>query len=147
MFVPDFTGITLKLEQKEGVTRVLDPIRKRWIVLTPEEHVRQYLLHYLIHQLQYPQSLIAVEKTIKVGNLLKRFDLVVFDRNHRPWLLAECKAPEIDITERTLYQLLQYQQTIQSRYWLLTNGRQFYCADAHEPENIVWLNSLPIYGG
>lgn len=126
-------------------TTIFDPIRKKWLVLTPEEHVRQYMLQFMISLLQYPAALIAVEKTISVGAMKKRFDIVVYNRNHEPWLLAECKAPEVEITETTLHQLLNYQRTIRSDYWLLTNGHQTYCADARLVENICWLQSLPAY--
>jgi hypothetical protein len=124
---------------------VFDPVRKKWLVLTPEEHVRQHVLAYLVEVLHYPASLVAVEKTIKVGTLSKRFDIVVYGRNHQPWLLAECKAPEVMITEKTLHQLLNYQQAMQCRYWLLTNGHQSFCADAGNVTAITWLASLPAY--
>lgn len=142
----DFREIQLKLRQDAGKTQVFDPVRRKWLILTPEEHVRQYLLHYLIYNMQYPASLIAVEKTIKVGKLTKRFDLVVYDRNHLPWMLAECKSPEMPISETTLHQLLRYQGTIQCRYWLLTNGHETYCADAGNIAEIKWMDELPVYG-
>jgi hypothetical protein len=145
MIMLDFSNITLRLRKVENKTQVFDPIRKKWLVLTPEEHVRQYLLQYLIETLNYPTGLIAVEKKILVGTMAKRFDVVVYDRNHQPWLLAECKAPDIMITETTLHQLLQYQRTTQCRYWLLTNGHQTYCADACNLKQIKWLGHLPAY--
>ena len=141
----DFSKIQLKFRQTEGKTSVFDPVRKKWIILTPEEHVRQYLLQYLITNLHYPPALIAVEKSIAVGKLNKRFDVVVYGRTHKPWLLAECKAPEVPVSEHTLHQLLSYQGTVQCSYWLLTNGHQTYCADARNKDKIVWLNSLPAY--
>jgi hypothetical protein len=95
--------------------------------------------------MQYPASLIAVEKKIMVGAMGKRFDVVVYSREHKPWLLAECKAPEVAISESTLHQLLQYQRTVQCHYWLLTNGHQTFCADACDATNIKWLNELPAY--
>ncbi len=143
----DFSGAILKLRKEEGKTQVYDIVRRKWIVLTPEEHVRQYMLHYLINSLQYPASLIAVEKQVKLGNLSKRFDVVVYDRTHNPWLLAECKAPEIDIDSITLNQLLQYHNSLQCRYWLLCNGREIFCADAADATNIKWLEALPAYNG
>lgn len=78
--------------------------------------------------------------------MAKRFDLVVYDRAHKPWMLVECKAPEVPVTEVTLRQLLQYQQTIQCNYWLLTNGHQTFCANACDPMQIAWLQDLPAYG-
>lgn len=145
MIQVDFSTIQLQLRKEEDKTQVYDPLRKKWVILTPEEHVRQYLLQYLTGTLQYPPSLIAVEKQITLGNLNKRFDIVVYNREHRPWLLAECKAPEVMITEITLNQLLQYHNSLQCDYWVLANGHQLFCADAKDKNNIVWLSELPAY--
>lgn len=143
----DFSGIKLKLRQDEGKPYVWDPVRKIWVILTPEEHVRQYLLLYFIDVMQYPASLIAVEKKIQVGNLSKRFDIVVYNREHKPWLLAECKAPEIPLSEKTLHQLLGYHNTMQCRYWLVSNGHSAFCAEAADVHQIKWLTDLPGYDG
>ena len=141
----DLSKIQLKLRPAGDGTTVFDPIRKKWVVLTPEEHVRQYVIGYLTAIMQYPSSLIAVEKTVKVGPLSRRFDIVVYDRHHQPWMLVECKAPEVSLSESTLRQLLAYHSTVQCSYWLLTNGHQNFCADACDATNIKWLNSLPQY--
>lgn len=141
----NFSSLHLKLKQEDEKTLVFDPVRKRWIVLTPEEHVRQYLLQYLMLAMKYPIALIAVEKKILVGKVAKRFDVAVYDRNHQPWLLAECKEPEVSISETTLFQLLNYHRTVRCKYWLLTNGHQTYCADATDVNNIIWLEELPLY--
>jgi hypothetical protein len=145
MITPDFSNILLRLRKTDDKTTVFDPVRKKWLVLTPEEHVRQYMLHYLTGVIQYPASLVAVEKSIKVGNVNKRFDIVVYDRSHKPWMLVECKAPGVPVSEKTLQQLLNYQRTVQCNYWLLTNGHQTYCADACDVQHIKWLDSLPAY--
>jgi hypothetical protein len=141
----DFSGIELQLKSKDGKTLVFDPVRKAWFILTPEEHIRQHILLYLINVQHYPKGMIALEKTIKVGNMNKRFDIVVYNRDHQPWMLIECKAPEVEITEVTLHQLLNYQRTIQCRFWMLTNGHQSFCADANDIKNIRWLQILPSY--
>jgi hypothetical protein len=139
----DFGSLTLKLKSAEGVTKVFDPVRKSWMVLTPEEHVRQYFLVYLLAVKKYATAMLAVEKGIKVGTRLKRFDIVVYDRDHKPWMLVECKRPEVPIDEQALHQLLNYQQTMRCRYWVLTNGIDTYCADAADTDNIKWLTSMP----
>lgn len=141
----DFSGLHLRLKQEDNRTLVYDPVRKKWVMLTPEEHVRQYLLLYFLKHLQYPASLIAVEKKILVGKMNKRFDVIVFDRTHKPWLLAECKEPQIVLSENTLFQLLSYHHTLPCSYWLLTNGHQAFCADATNIRNIRWLENLPPY--
>jgi hypothetical protein len=99
----------------------------------------------MISVAHYPAALLAVEKAILVGSRTKRFDIVVYNREHKPWMLVECKAPEVPITEKTLEQLLNYQRSVQCSYWLLTNGHQTYCADACDVSNIKWLESLPVY--
>ena len=104
MITPDFTGIALKLKYEGATPFVFDPVRKNWFILTPEEHVRQYLLHYLTETMLYPLRMIAVEKKIMVGDMPKRFDIVIYDHEHKPWMLIECKSPEVNITEKTLHQ-------------------------------------------
>ena len=113
--------------------------------LTPEETVRQYMVQYMTDRMFYPLSLLAVEKSIKVGQMNKRFDIIVYNRDHKPWMLVECKAPEVPITEKTLHQLLNYQRTAQCHYWVLTNGHQTFCADARNTAHISWLAGLPLY--
>lgn len=141
----DLSSIPLKLKKENSKTFVFDEVRKKWLILTPEEHIRQLLLYYLIHTLSYPTALISVEKTIKVVGLNKRFDIVIYDRDHKPWMLVECKAPDVQITEQVLRQLLNYQSTIQSKYWVMSNGHQNYCADATDISKIKWLNDLPSF--
>ncbi|HTN45603.1 MAG TPA: type I restriction enzyme HsdR N-terminal domain-containing protein [Flavipsychrobacter sp.] len=142
----DFSEITLRLKQGQEKTNVYDIIRKKWLVLTPEEHVRQYLLHHLISKRKYPQALIAVERKIQAGERFKRFDIVVFSREHQPWMLVECKEPDVNISENTLFQLLNYQRVVQAQYWVLSNGHQTLCADARDISNIKWMEELPVYG-
>ena len=98
--------------------------RHRWVRLTPEEWVRQQLLHYLVEQLNYPASLIAVEQAIMVGEVHKRCDAVVYDRAMQPLVLIECKAEAVPITQRTLDQALTYNRKLQVPYLLLYNGKQ-----------------------
>lgn len=141
----DISGIQLPLKQQDGRTLVFDAVRKKWVVLTPEEHVRQYVIHYLVGQLQYPAALLSVEKSIMVGRRTKRFDIVVYGREHKPWMLVECKAPDVPVAEKTLYQLLNYHSVVQCPFWLLTNGHETYCADASDPTHIKWLESFPEY--
>ncbi len=141
----DLTGVELKLKQENNTTKVFDRFRKKWLVLTPEEHIRQVLAAHLIDTNGYPAGMMAVEKKIMVGNMPKRFDLVVFDREHKPWMLIECKAPEVAITEQTLHQLLNYHRSVPCRYWVLCNGHQTFCADAGNVEDVRWLSALPAY--
>ncbi len=145
MIILDFSAVSLKLKRADTGDRTLvyDPIRRKWLLLTPEEHVRQYVLEHLINKLAYPKGKMAVERKIMHGNMTKRFDIVVYGKSHEPSMLIECKSPEIPITEATLHQLLQYHKTIPCRYWVLTNGHQTFCADAGNILDIKWLSELP----
>jgi hypothetical protein len=133
------------LKTENGLRLIRDVVRKKWIQLTPEEHVRQALLHYFINRMHYPAALIAVEKQVKYGALNKRYDIVVYNRDHQPWLLAECKAPGMPVQQSTLHQLLQYHSSTPCPYWLLSNGVETWCADACDIHNISWMSSLPAF--
>lgn len=141
----DLISADLKLKQENGKTYVFDPVRKKWVVLTPEEHVRQCMLYYLANTLQYPVSLMAVEKKIMLQAIPRRFDIVIYNSDHMPWMLIECKEPGVPLSEKTLHQLLQYQRIVQCNYWVLTNGHQTFCADACNVHSINWMNKLPVY--
>jgi len=112
-----------KLQQVQGKDQIFDPFRKAWVILTPEEWVRQNILQYLVQTCNYPSSLIAVEKTIQLGELDKRFDIVVY-KNDKPWMIIECKEARVEIGDKTLQQILQYQQVLKAEYLIITNGYQ-----------------------
>lgn len=122
-----FPQYEFKIERQEGVNHIFDALRKKFVALTPEEHVRQTLLNYLIHDTNYPRSRIAVEMTIKYNTLVKRCDIVVFDKDGKPWLIAECKAPTVKITQKTFDQIARYNLTLKVNYLLVTNGLEVYC--------------------
>ena len=100
-------------------------IRKKWMVLTPEEWVRQNLLMFLIEVMRYPASLMAVEKQLLLGDLKKRFDLVIY-KNDLPFMLIECKEMNVPISQKTLDQLLRYNINLQAAYFIITNGTDCY---------------------
>lgn len=102
---------------------IWDAIRKRWILLTPEEWVRQNFVQYLIQVRKYPASLMAIEKEIRLGELKKRFDIVVF-KNMRPWLIVECKEPQVAINTAVLEQVARYNMKLSGSYLVITNGRE-----------------------
>ena len=101
---------------------IFDVIRKQWVMLTPEEWVRQNFLQYLLQIKKFPGSLIAVEKEIRLGELIKRCDIVIYDRNARPLLMTECKAMEIEINATAAEQILRYNISLPVRYLVITNG-------------------------
>ena len=132
-----------KIQKEAGKDCIFDPLRKTWVVLTPEEWVRQNFIQYLIQVKQYPASLIAIEKTIQLGELKKRFDIVVY-KNEAPWILIECKEANVSLTEKTLEQILQYQQVVEANYLVMTNGHTTYGAKI-ETGKLHYLQSLPDY--
>ena len=102
---------------------IFDTQRKVWLILTPEEWVRQNFIAALVKVLHYPTSLIAVEKEIILNGLKKRFDILVYNEDHHPWMLVECKAPEVELTEKVLRQVLIYNQSVPVPFFVITNGK------------------------
>ena len=131
-----------KTEEREGKTYVFDPLRKRMVLLTPEEEVRQKMLYLLVEHLKVPAGLIAVEYSVKVNGLDKRADAVVFGTEGCPLMIVECKAPSVDMTQTVLDQALRYHSALQPRYLLLSNGTVTYCFMT-EGQNLQPLDHLP----
>jgi len=111
-----------RLRQKESINEIFDSIRKKWLVLTPEEWVRQNIILYLLLQRSFPSSLISVEKEIRLAGLKKRYDIVVFNRQALPWMIIECKEMNTSLSEKTMEQILRYHISIPSKYLVITNG-------------------------
>jgi len=118
----DYPGQDFKTRKEAETDFIFDELRKRWVKLTPEEWVRQNFLRYLIQVKNYPQSLIAVEREIVLGEMKKRFDILVFDHGHKPWMMIECKAMSITLSEDVLAQVLRYSISIPAPYLVITNG-------------------------
>lgn len=112
-----------KLKKEGDATFIFDAIRKTWVILTEEEWVRQNFINYLITQLNYPATVIALEKEIKLNGLKKRFDILIYNQQHSPWMLIECKAPHINLTEDTLQQVLRYNISVPVKFIITTNGK------------------------
>jgi hypothetical protein len=105
---------------------IFDFIRKQWLQLNEEEWVRQNFVQFLVQEMKYPIELIAVEKEIQLGELKKRFDILVYGRDHKPWMLIECKAGEIRLDQKALYQVLHYNISMPANFLLITNGHFTY---------------------
>jgi hypothetical protein len=103
--------------------QIFDPFRKKWVALTPEEWVRQNVLQYLVQVCHYPSSLIAIEKSIQLGELTKRFDILIYKKD-KPWMIVECKEANVQITDKTIAQLYQYQQVLEAEFLFATNGHE-----------------------
>ncbi len=131
-----------KIKQENGKELIFDEFRKRWVVLTPEEWVRQNFLQYLTQVKKYPASLIAVEKEIKLGELKKRFDIVVYDADTKPWMIIECKEMNVALNKSVLDQGLRYNISLHVPYLVITNGS--YCMALQLKENLMQtINALP----
>ncbi len=139
---PDF-----KVMKEGDKTLIFDRFRKKYVVLTPEEWVRQNFLQYLVQVKQYPASLIAVEKEIYLGEMKKRFDIVVYSRDAKPWMLIECKEMNVPLGPQTLEQAVRYKMVIPADYLVITNGSHTYCC-TYRAETAGWhfLEALPGYG-
>ncbi len=127
-------------------SKVFDMVRRKYVSLTPEEWVRQHLLHYLVQDKVVPKSLIGIEKKILVNNIVKRTDLVVYSRDAKPLLIAECKAPSIKITQKTFDQAARYNLSLHVKYFVLTNGMVTYCCTLdHERKAYHFLPDIPLF--
>ncbi len=131
-------------KNKAGKTEIFDDIRKRFYILTPEEWVRQNFIRYLIHVKNFPASLMAVEKGLKLNGMQKRADIVQYNTHAHPVLIVECKAPEVKITQDTFDQIARYNMVMKVRYLIITNGLQHYaCRVDFENRQIDFLKDIP----
>jgi type I site-specific restriction endonuclease len=122
MFSVAYSQYDFKIKEVAAQPYIFDSIRKKWIVLTPEEWVRQNFIQYLIVEKNYPKNNIAVEKKIKTFETNSRFDIVVYDDQQKPLLIVECKNQKIPLDKAVVQQVLNYQSIIQSKYLIVTNG-------------------------
>ena len=118
----EFPKQGLKVQQRQGIDEIFDPVRKKWLLLSPEEWVRQNLIQFLLISKNYPLPLIAIEKEIKLGELRKRCDIVVYNRDMQPWMIIECKEMNVALSEKTLDQVLRYHISLPAKYLIISNG-------------------------
>ncbi|MFT4534565.1 MAG: hypothetical protein ACJA1A_002885 [Saprospiraceae bacterium] len=133
----------LKIKKEGNSIFIFDLIRKKYIVLQPEELVRQLLILHLI-KIGYPKEKIQVEKGLNVNGLRRRFDVVVFDQKFLPYLLVECKSHTVPISQDTFDQIANYNIELRAPYLLVTNGIQTFCSELNfENKNITNLSAIP----
>ena len=126
MIIIEYPAPVFQIKKLNGKDSIFDPLRKRWLILTPEEWVRQNIVQYLLQIKGYPSSLVAMEKMINVGELKKRFDILIYDTNHQPWMMIECKEPGVPLDEMVLHQLLRYHSSVPVSYLVISNGTTTY---------------------
>jgi hypothetical protein len=135
-----------KLSKSEGKIWIFDILRKKHLVLTPEEWVRQHFINHIITTLEYPRSLIKIEGGLAYNQLQKRTDIVVFDRDGKPWMVIECKAPAVELNQNTLHQASTYNATLRAKYLVVTNGLQhFYFETDWALNKVTQLEAMPVY--
>jgi hypothetical protein len=140
----NFPAYEFRFKNSENKVQIFDVIRKKFVVLQPEEWVRQHLVHYLISEKKYPSSLINVEKQLTVNGLKKRYDIVVFNSDGSIEILVECKAPKIAINQITFNQIAQYNMNLNANYLMVSNGLEhYYCKMDFEQEKYSFLKDIP----
>ena len=142
----NFPVYSYRFKNSENKVSIFDEIRKKFILLTPEEWVRQHVVQFLLQDKKYPKSYINVEKLIKINDLSKRYDGVVFQPNGDIFLLIECKASEVPISQQTFDQIARYNLVLKAKYLMVTNGlNHYFCQMDFENEKYVFLKELPEY--
>ena len=132
-----------RIKKEENKDFIFDTLRKKWLLLTPEEWVRQNFVQYLIKIRNYPSALIALEKEIWLGELKKRFDVLIYNKDHKPWMMIECKGGEIKLNDSVLQQVLRYNISVPVDFIVITNGNFTY-GWQRTGGDLKLMNELPI---
>ena len=136
-----YPGHPFRIKEEGEKTFIFDEVRRKWVRLTPEEWVRQNFMQYLMRVLHYPATLIAVEKAIRLGELTKRCDIVVY-KHHRPWMIVECKEPEVALGEQVVDQVFRYNIPLDVEVLVVTNGAETYAVQLANG-TLAQLQQLP----
>jgi hypothetical protein len=140
----NFPAYSFRFKNSENKVSIFDEIRKKFMVLTPEEWVRQHTVQFLLQEKNYPKSYINVEKLVKVNDINKRYDAVVFEPDGTIFLLVECKAPEVKISQDTFDQIARYNLKLKAKFLMVTNGlNHYFCQMDFEKEQYIFLKELP----
>ena len=142
----NFPKYDFKLKKSNNSIQIFDTIRRKWVALTPEEWVRQHMIQYLISEKRYPQSLFSVEMPITVNQTAKRCDIVLFNQEAKPLVIVECKAPSVELTQKTFDQAAVYNLTLLAHYLLITNGiSHYFCMVDFENKKYSFMNDIPSF--
>lgn len=138
--------IDFKIKKENGKDFIFDILRKKYVRLTPEEWVRQNFIKYLIEKKKFPSGLISVEMSVNINNQNQRSDIVVFNKQAKPIMIIECKAPNVKITQKTMEQAARYNWNLKVEYLVVTNGKShFICKINHSENNYEFLPEIPNY--
>lgn len=138
-----FPSYPLEIKRDSDHELIWDRLRKKWLVLTPEEWVRQHMVEFLIHERGYPGGRMMLEHRLKINKMDRRADLVVFNEKGAPVFMAECKRPTVALDQKTLDQIARYNMILGVPYLLITNGLQHYCLKLSSDGTASWLNDIP----
>ncbi|PKA84558.1 type I restriction and modification enzyme subunit R-like protein [Ulvibacter sp. MAR_2010_11] len=142
----NFPEYQFRFKSNENKPLIFDEIRKKFVILTPEEWVRQHVLQLLLSEKKYPASHINIEKQLKLHNTVKRYDIVVFNSDGSIHLIIECKAPIVPITQETFDQIARYNMALDSTLLMVTNGiDHYFCKMDFENERYIFLKDIPSY--
>jgi len=142
----NFPKFSFRFKNKENKISIFDVIRKRFVILQPEEWVRQHCIHYLIDYKGYPKSLINIEKELIINSLRKRYDIVIFNSDGSIHLIVECKAPTININQNVFDQIALYNLSLNATYLMISNGiNHYYCQMDFKKEKYHFLKDIPEY--
>ena len=142
----NFKPYPFRIKKVDHKLWIFDIVRRKYVILQPEEWVRQHVVHFLIEEKGYPKSLINVEKELTVNGLTKRYDVVVFATDGSIEVVVECKAPTVAITQEVFDQIARYNLSLKARYLMVTNGlNHYYCQTDYQAQCYVFLPDLPSY--
>ncbi len=142
----NFPKYTFRFKNSENKIAIFDEIRKKFIILTPEEWVRQHVIRFLIEEYNYPKSLINVEKLLKINGLTKRYDIVVYNNDGTIHILVECKSTDVKISQATFDQISRYNSSLKASILMVTNGlNHYFCTMDLKNEKYIFIENLPKY--
>lgn len=146
MFKLNLPAFDIKMKREDNCLLVWDRLRKKYIVLTPEEWVRQHFINYLITEKKYPESLIANEQQIILNNCKKRCDSVVYNNTLQPIVIVEYKSPDVKISQNVFEQVARYNIVLKVGYLIVSNGLEHYCCKIdYNEQSYTYLKEIPSY--
>jgi type I site-specific restriction endonuclease len=142
----NFPSFEFRIEKAGDKFVIFDVLRKKSVTLTPEEWVRQHMIRYLIDFKRYPKAMIRVESSLKYDKMEKRSDILVYDHQGDPFMVIECKSPEVKLDDKVLHQVAAYSKSLKVKYLGVSNGMKHYCwAIDHEYQTTRNLEDFPPY--
>lgn len=146
MYALNLPSFDAKIRKTTNGPEILDPLRRKYVSMTPEEWVRQHFVHYLISEKGYPVSLMANEATIKLNSLIRRCDTVVYNNHLEPLVICEFKQPEVEITQQVFDQVVRYNIVLKVKYLIVSNGMLHYCCKMnYDDMSFDYLQEIPEY--